>query len=1338
MALLLDLLVSGQTRLNDDTYAKNIYADKFIRTGSSDLYVLLGGGGHKLLSDFSMVHEHPYLPLAGGTMTGALTVKQYIFGYNYNHAGGNAPAFLFDKPGSYYTGIGANGETDTIYFSAATISNGEASWVTSYKQKWKFNGTIYQENNAVIHAGNIGSQSVSYATSSGNADTVDSQHFSYSNDSNSPTYLWATNSNGSSFLAARGSISVNYANSAGSVEWTGVKNKPSTFAPSAHDHTYLKKNFKLTGITNIPFTGEQFEYGILTGAATGVASPEDLKAFDSYSQVEYINLPWYSNLYGGQLMFGANSGKIGYRTIHNGTWTLIKEIIHSDNYTTYTVKKDGTGATGTWGINISGNAGSVAWANITGKPSSFTPSSHTHDDRYYTESESDSRYVNVTGDTMTGDLHVYAHTYCGYGTGSSVIDYNVYAMYVGTNGTRTGTAGSYIGGIAFTHMIKYSGGYRYCNSPQGWIGLRTVDYPGSERSSLVFATKPGTGTSNTGDDIPIERMCITPAGNVGVGTINPSTYKLEVNGDTYSTGYVRATSGFVKGSSSNDYVLLGGGGHKAISDFSMAHSHPYLPLAGGTMNQESHVVFPGTSTDTNYGGSIEFREVNYVTTSQTDWSYAPGITFHWGGRSVGKLGLTSDGNLAWRNQSIIHSGNIGSQSVSYASSAGISSNSDKLDNIDSTGFLAWTGMSASGGSSAPFQTSVDFFNNTANLNAGARMIYNCPGSEYTILYTRRSDDVGHGSILRWGYPDNYIRMIRMISGSPQTSDWEKISAGYADSAGYASSAGNADTVDGYHASSLWRSDGGTWNPSANIALNASGNGQEWSFDITRNGYTGCYWHVWDSSRDTMLSVTPDDGKVRAPYGFVGNLEGAAGRLSLTNCYNGTVNNDLWSTIKSSNSSYLGTATIYEVYNDGGPDTYGEVLDIVSLHHNHWQPQLWFGAGTSGRLRYRNKDYNNDSWGNWYTVAFTSDIPTSLPANGGNADTVDGEHSSAFAHIGAHNNLTASGNEFTFASSGFSGIIWFNYRTAGGTNGNITEYWFGNGAGGRLGIAIHSGNYNSYAPTLTGTGASGTWGISITGNAATATSAGTAGNADTVDNYHASNLTKFYLSPMSAGASADSAKSWFINTMPSASGAIVYNVPGSEKTIIAGKSSGPYGHMLQLNYDDNYLRILRYQGGSWKTTDWEKISAGYADSAGSVAWGNITGKPSTFEPSSHSHNYLPLSGGTCTGNIYAPAFYESSDERLKDFYNSIDVDLDKLSSLPKKFFKWKSNPNGEFEIGTSAQELQKIYPQLVNTDDKGYLTVAYDKLSIIALRAIDKLYEMNKNLERRIQILESKL
>ena len=41
----------------------------FIKSGSSDSYVLLGGGGHKLVSDFSMAHNHPYLPLSGGTMS---------------------------------------------------------------------------------------------------------------------------------------------------------------------------------------------------------------------------------------------------------------------------------------------------------------------------------------------------------------------------------------------------------------------------------------------------------------------------------------------------------------------------------------------------------------------------------------------------------------------------------------------------------------------------------------------------------------------------------------------------------------------------------------------------------------------------------------------------------------------------------------------------------------------------------------------------------------------------------------------------------------------------------------------------------------------------------------------------------------------------------------------------------------------------------------------------------------------------------------------------------------------------------------------------------------------
>ena len=87
---------------------------------------------------------------------------------------------------------------------------------------------------------------------------------------------------------------------------------------------------------------------------------------------------------------------------------------------------------------------------------------------------------------------------------------------------------------------------------------------------------------------------------------------------------------------------------------------------------------------------------------------------------------------------------------------------------------------------------------------------------------------------------------------------------------------NADTVDNYHASQLWRSDGATWNPNTNVVMTPSGNGSDWSFDFrNKNGATGSYWQVWDENKNTLLQVNADDGKVSAPYGFVGNLSGKA-------------------------------------------------------------------------------------------------------------------------------------------------------------------------------------------------------------------------------------------------------------------------------------------------------------------------------------------------------------------------------------------------------------------------------------------------------------------------------
>ena len=86
-----------------------------------------------------------FLKLSGGTLTGKLQVNAVVFGYNYTNSN-NAAAFVFDKPGSKYTGIGANGVSDQIYFGAC---NGDGVW-QNYLQKWYFNGSLIANGDITI------------------------------------------------------------------------------------------------------------------------------------------------------------------------------------------------------------------------------------------------------------------------------------------------------------------------------------------------------------------------------------------------------------------------------------------------------------------------------------------------------------------------------------------------------------------------------------------------------------------------------------------------------------------------------------------------------------------------------------------------------------------------------------------------------------------------------------------------------------------------------------------------------------------------------------------------------------------------------------------------------------------------------------------------------------------------------------------------------------------------------------------------------------------------------------------------------------------------------------
>lgn len=70
-------------RTNGTAVFKGVTGSGFTKTGSSDNYVLLGGGGHRALSDVGGIHTHSqYVAKTGDTMTGALKVMNILLQNN--------------------------------------------------------------------------------------------------------------------------------------------------------------------------------------------------------------------------------------------------------------------------------------------------------------------------------------------------------------------------------------------------------------------------------------------------------------------------------------------------------------------------------------------------------------------------------------------------------------------------------------------------------------------------------------------------------------------------------------------------------------------------------------------------------------------------------------------------------------------------------------------------------------------------------------------------------------------------------------------------------------------------------------------------------------------------------------------------------------------------------------------------------------------------------------------------------------------------------------------------------------------------------------------------------
>ena len=157
------------------------------------------------------------------------------------------------------------------------------------------------------------------------------------------------------------------ASSASSAPWSGITDKPSTFPPSAHTHSQIVTVGDKRSIATVPtdYVNALIFQGLKNSSTIGSPST------DTYSYLVGLR-GWTDSSGGNTHEFAFNNSGVYRRQGATDTWGSWMKLIDSVNYTDYTVKKDGTGATGTWGINISGTAGGVAWSNVSNRPTKLS------------------------------------------------------------------------------------------------------------------------------------------------------------------------------------------------------------------------------------------------------------------------------------------------------------------------------------------------------------------------------------------------------------------------------------------------------------------------------------------------------------------------------------------------------------------------------------------------------------------------------------------------------------------------------------------------------------------------------------------------------------------------------------------------------------------------------------------------------------------------------------------------------------------------------------------------------------------------------------------------------
>ena len=162
-----------------------------------------------------------------------------------------------------------------------------------------------------------------------------------------------------------------------SMAWSNITGKPSTYAPSSHTHNYAGSSSaggaaNSANVLNNVFTGRQtsgdidFTNSSYANKVTYTVATSSMTTGKPPTDGHLLSFGWDTTAgWGAQLNIGDGSGTHMYirgadskdsKSVY-GDW---KTILDSTNYNSYTPSKTGAGASGSWGINVTGSAAKLS------------------------------------------------------------------------------------------------------------------------------------------------------------------------------------------------------------------------------------------------------------------------------------------------------------------------------------------------------------------------------------------------------------------------------------------------------------------------------------------------------------------------------------------------------------------------------------------------------------------------------------------------------------------------------------------------------------------------------------------------------------------------------------------------------------------------------------------------------------------------------------------------------------------------------------------------------------------------------------------------------------------